>query len=101
RFSTPVFDIKAMTIIAPVAIILVAENLGHLKALSALIGRNLDSYLGRAFIGDGIATMLAASFGGTGMTTYAENIGVMGMTKIYSSLVFVVAATFAILLGFS
>jgi putative pyrimidine permease RutG len=101
KFSAPVFDIKAMTIIAPVAIILVAENLGHLKALSALIGRNLDPYLGRAFIGDGIATMVAASFGGTGMTTYAENIGVMGMTKIYSSLVFVVAATFAVLLGFS
>jgi putative pyrimidine permease RutG len=101
NFSTPVFDLKAMTAIAPVAIILVAENLGHLKALGALIGRNLDPYLGRAFIGDGIATMVAASGGGTGMTTYAENIGVMGMTKIYSTLVFVVAATLAILLGFS
>ena len=101
NFSAPVFDIKAMTMIAPVAIILVAENLGHIKALNAMIGRNLDSYLGRAFIGDGIATMVAASCGGTGVTTYAENIGVMGMTKIYSTLVFVVAATFAILLGFS
>ena len=100
-FSAPVFDIKAMTMIAPVAIILVAENLGHIKALSALTGRNLDSYLGRAFIGDGIATVVAAAGGGTGVTTYAENIGVMGMTKIYSTLVFVVAAIFAILLGFS
>jgi hypothetical protein len=69
--------------------------------LGALLGRNLDPYLGRAFIGDGIATMVGASGGGTGVTTYAENIGVMGMTKIYSTLVFVVAAAFAILLGFS
>jgi len=101
NFSEPVFDIKAMTMIAPVAIILVAENLGHIKALNAMIGRNLDSLLGRAFIGDGIATIVAAACGGAGVTTYAENIGVMGMTKVYSTLVFVVAATFAILLGFS
>jgi putative pyrimidine permease RutG len=100
-FFAPQFDLRATVLIAPIAIILVAENLGHLKALGALIGRNLDPYLGRAFIGDGIATMVAASAGGTGMTTYAENIGVMGMTKIYSTLAFVVAAAFAIVLGFS
>jgi len=69
--------------------------------LSAMIGRNLDPYLGRAFIGDGIATMVAGAVGGPGGTTYAENIGVMAVTKIYSTLVFVVAALFAILLGFS
>ena len=90
-----------MALISPIAVILVAENLGHLKAVSTIIGRNLDPYIGRAFIGDGIATMLAASMGGTAVTTYAENIGVMAITKIYSSLVFVVAALFAILLGFS
>jgi xanthine/uracil permease len=66
-----------------------------------MTGKNLDSYLGRAFLGNGLATMIAASSGGTGVTTYAENIGVMAVTKIYSSLVFVVAALSAILLGFS
>ena len=101
KFVTPAFDAKAMTMIAPVAIVLVAENLGHLKALGAMMGRDLDPYLGRAFIGDGIATIVAAFAGGTGMTTYAENIGVMVMTKVYSTLVFVVAAAFAVLLGFS
>ena len=101
KFFAPKFDLRATTLIAPVAVILVAENLGHLKALGALIGRNLDPYLGRAFLGDGIATVVAASGGGTGVTTYAENIGVMGMTKIYSTLAFVVAAIFAIILGFS
>ena len=100
-FSMPVFEPEAMALISPVAVILVAENLGHLKAVSTIIGRNLDPYIGRAFIGDGVATMLAASVGGTAVTTYVENIGVMAVTKIYSSLVFVVAALFAILLGFS
>jgi putative pyrimidine permease RutG len=101
NFSLPVFDGGAMALIAPVAVILVAENLGHVKAVSVMTGRNLDPYLGRAFIGDGVATMISGCGGGTGVTTYAENIGVMAVTKIYSSRVFVVAALFAILLGFS
>ncbi|MFX5602882.1 solute carrier family 23 protein, partial [Acinetobacter baumannii] len=85
------FQGSAMALLAPVAIILVAENLGHIKAVSAMTGPNLDRYIGRAFIGDGLATMLSGSVGGTGVTTYAENIGVMAVTKIYSTLVFVVA----------
>lgn len=101
NFAAPVFRADAMTLIAPVAIILVAENLGHVKAVGAMTGRNLDKYLGRAFVGDGIATMVSASGGGTGVTTYAENIGVMAVTRIYSSLVFVIASVVAILLGFS
>lgn len=101
HFASPVFHASAMALLAPVAIILVAENLGHIKAVSAMTGQNLDRYIGRAFIGDGLATMLSGSVGGTGVTTYAENIGVMALTKIYSTLVFVVAAAIAILLGFS
>jgi len=101
RFESPVFEPHAISVIAPVAIILVAENLGHIKAVSAMTGRNLDKYLGRAFVGDGVATMLSGAVGGTGVTTYAENIGVMTVTKIYSTLVFVIAALIAILLGFS
>src|SRR5215213_7262751 len=92
NFAVPVFDGKAMVLIAPVAIVLVAENLGHIKAIGAMTGRNLDPYLGRAFVGDGIATIVSASGGGTGVTTYAENMGVMAITRIYSTLVFVVAA---------
>ncbi len=100
-FTAPVFTANAMVLIAPVAIILVAENLGHVKAVSAMTGRDLDPYLGRAFLGDGIATLVAGFGGGTGVTTYAENIGVMAVTRIYSTLIFVIAALVAILLGFS
>jgi uracil-xanthine permease len=101
RFVKPVFRADAMALLAPVAIILVAENLGHIKAVGAMTGKNLDRYMGRAFLGDGVATMLSGSLGGTGLTTYAENIGVMAVTRIYSTLVFVVAALIAIVLGFS
>ncbi|SEK17196.1 uracil-xanthine permease [Variovorax sp. OK605] len=100
-FTAPVFTANAMLLIAPVAIILVAENLGHLKAVTAMTGRNLDAYMGRAFIGDGIATVVSGAAGGTGVTTYAENIGVMAATRIYSTAVFVVAAVIALVLGFS
>ena len=101
NFSAPVFSGNAMLLIAPVAIILVAENLGHIKAVTAMTGKNLDRYMGRAFMGDGVATIVAGSAGGTGVTTYAENIGVMAATKIYSTAIFFVAGCMAILLGFS
>src|SRR5215470_12643634 len=99
-FTAPTFQPNAMILIAPVAIILVAENLGHVKAVGAMTGRNLDGYLGRAFLGDGLATIVAGFGGGTGVTTYAENIGVMAVTRIYSTLIFIIAAVVAILLGF-
>ena len=100
-FTAPVFSANAMLLIVPVVVILVAENLGHIKAVTAMTGKNLDVYMGRAFIGDGIATMVSGSAGGTGVTTYAENIGVMAATRIYSTAVFVFAALIAVLLGFS
>lgn len=100
-FHSPVFDANAMLLIVPVVIILVAENLGHIKAVTAMTGKNLDQYMGRAFIGDGVATMVSGAAGGTGVTTYAENIGVMAATRIYSTAVFMVAAILAVLLGFS
>ena len=101
KFTAPVFDTNAALLIAPVALILVAENLGHIKAVAAMTGKNLDPYIGRAFGAYGLAIMVSASAGGTGVTTYAENIGVMAATRIYSTAVFLVAACMALLLGFS
>jgi putative pyrimidine permease RutG len=98
-FVGPKFDGHAISLIAPIAIVLVAENLGHIKAIGAMTGRNLDPYIGRAFVGDGVATMVAGAGGGTGVTTYAENMGVMAVTKVFSSLVFVIAALVAVAMG--
>lgn len=101
HFVTPQFEQATISLIVPVAVILIAENLGHIKAVSAMTNQNFDKDMGRAFVGDGLATMLSASVGGPGVTTYAENIGVMAVTRVYSTLVFVVAGLMAIILGFS
>ena len=100
-FHAPEFQMNAMLIIAPVALILVAENLGHIKAVSAMTGENLDPHIGKAFVADGVATSLAGSVGAPGMTTYGENIGVMAVTRVYSTVVFAIAGVFAIFLGLS
>lgn len=99
-FAAPSFSPAAIALIAPVAIILMAENLGHLKAVAAMTGRSMDADIGRAFVGDGLATIAAGAVGGPGVTTYAENIGVMAATRVYSTLLFVVAAVTAVILGF-
>jgi putative pyrimidine permease RutG len=101
QFSVPPqFTAKALSLFWFVPIVLVAENAGHVYAISGLMKRDLSGYLGRTFMGDGIGTMLSALFGGTGETTYAENIGVMGVTRVFSIPVYMVAAVTAVLLGF-
>jgi uracil-xanthine permease len=101
QFYQPTFDINAIILIAPVAFILIAENLGHIKAVEAMTGQAVSPYMGRAFFADGVCTALSSSVGGTGVTTYAENIGVMAVTKVYSTTIFVVAGLMAVLLGLS
>lgn len=98
---TPRFDRNAIILIAPVAFILVAENIGHFKAVEGMTKAKVTPYMGRAFFADGLATTFSAGFGGTGVTTYAENIGVMAVTKVYSTTIFVIAGIVAILLGLS
>ncbi|KAG0375050.1 hypothetical protein BGX24_009599 [Mortierella sp. AD032] len=95
----PVFEGSAISLIAPVAVVLIVENTGHVKAVGAMTGHSLDKYIGRAFLGDAIATMVSAACGSTGVTTYAENIGVMSITKIFSTQTFLFAAVVAIILG--
>ena len=101
QFYQPTFDINGIILIAPVAFILIAENLGHIKAVEAMTGQAVSPYMGRAFFADGVCTALSSSVGGTGVTTYAENIGVMAVTKVYSTTIFVVAGLMAVLLGLS
>ncbi|WP_070976748.1 uracil-xanthine permease family protein [Corynebacterium sp. MC3] len=100
QFHTPEFHLSAVLVTLPVIVVLIAENIGHVKAVSEMTQRDLDPYQGRALIGDGIATTLAGGFGGSGTTTYAENIGVMAATKVYSTAAYWVASCFAIVLAF-
>lgn len=97
----PEFSLDAIILIAPIAFILIAENLGHFKAVEGMTKSHVTPYIGRGFLADGLATTFSAGFGGTGVTTYAENIGVMAVTKVYSTTIFVMAGIVAIFLGLS
>ena len=99
NFTGPHFSWTAIGLILPVVVVLIAENTGHIKAVGTMTGRNLDGSLGRAYMGDGAATVLSGLGGGSGTTTYAENIGVMAATRVYSTAAYLVAGISAILLG--
>ena len=101
HFQTPEFHLGVVGLFVPVVLVLVAENIGHVKSVSAMTGQNLDGVSGRALMADGAATVLAGIGGGSGTTTYAENIGVMAATKVYSTAAYWVAGVFAIVLSFS
>ncbi|QIX28797.1 nitrate reductase [Nocardioides sp. JQ2195] len=95
----PSFSLTFILLVLPGVIALIAENTGHVKAVAEMTGDDLDPYMGRAIGADGIATAFASAFGGSPTTTYAENIGVMSATRIYSTAAYYVAAIVAILLG--
>ncbi|MET4048270.1 MULTISPECIES: solute carrier family 23 protein [unclassified Rhodococcus (in: high G+C Gram-positive bacteria)] len=101
EFRGPTFELSVVLIALPVVIVLVAENVGHVKAVSAMTGKKLDDLAGDALIADGLATTLAGAAGGSGTTTYAENIGVMAATRVYSTAAYWVAAVTAVVLAFS
>jgi uracil-xanthine permease len=100
-FTAPSFDLSVLGLFAPVVFVLVAENVGHVKSVAAMTDRNLDPLMGRALLADGVATSLAGLGGGSGTTTYAENIGVMAATRVYSTAAYWVAAGGALLLSMS
>ena len=90
-----------MLLVIPAVIALVAENAGHVKAVAEMTGADLDPMMGRAIAADGVGTVIASAVGGSPTTTYAENIGVMAATRVYSTAAYFAAAGFAILFGFS
>ncbi|WOF22713.1 solute carrier family 23 protein [Microbacterium betulae] len=85
----------------PVVLVLIAENVGHVRGVATMTDPSVNAHTGRALIADGVATTLAGGFGGSGTTTYGENIGVMAATRVYSTAVYWVAGLAAILLAFS
>jgi len=100
-FTTPTFNGNAIILFLPVVLVLIAENVGHVKAVAAITGKNLDDEIGNALLADGLATTLAGAGGGSGTTTYAENIGVMAATKVYSTAAYWIAGVGAVLLSLS
>lgn len=99
EFHTPTFSLAVLPLFLPAVIALVAENIGHVKSVGQMTGTDLDPLMGRALAADGVATVLAGAGGGSATTTYAENIGVMAATRIYSTAAYWVAAVVAIVLS--
>jgi len=103
-FTAPAFDLAQLPIylgFLPVVLALIAENVGHVKGVGQLTGRDLDHLTGRALFADGLSTVLAGLGGGSATTTYGENIGVMSATRVFSTAAYWVAGIVAILLGLS
>ena len=100
-WHTPSFTMAAILLVLPAVIALIAENTGHVKAVAEMTGHDLDPVMGRAIAADGFGTVLATSVGGSPTTTYAENIGVMAATRVYSTAAYYVAAAVAIVFGLS
>ena len=100
-FYTPEFNLTAITIILPAALVVIAEHVGHLFVTSNIVGSDLtkDPGLDRSIIGNGISTILSGFFGSTPNTTYGENIGVLAISKVFSTWVIGGAAIFAIILS--
>ncbi|MFW0787978.1 solute carrier family 23 protein [Gordonia sp. CPCC 206044] len=100
-FHAPSFEVSVIPMFLPVVLVLLVENIGHVKSVSTMTGVDYDKRVGRALAADGLATVLAGSGGGSATTTYAENIGVMAATKVYSTAAYWIAGIAAILLGLS
>lgn len=92
---------SAIAMFLPVVLVLIAENVGHVRGVATMTDASVNKYTGRALIADGAATTVAGMFGGSGTTTYGENIGVMAATRVYSTAAYWVAGIFAILLSMS
>ena len=99
-FHAPSVDVSLLPLFLPVVLVLVAENIGHVRTVGLMTRRDLDPLTGRALLADGLATSLSGLGGGVGTTTYAENIGVMASSKVYSTAAYWVAGLTAIALAF-
>ncbi|MBO2520205.1 MAG: uracil permease [Firmicutes bacterium] len=101
-YALPTFDWVAISLVVPAAMVTIAEHLGDVFVLSKVVGREFykEPGLTRTLLGDGLATSLAGLLGGPPNTTYGENVGVLAITRVYSTAVIGLAAVFAILLAF-
>lgn len=97
----PQFRSSVMLAVLPAVLVLTAQTVGFTKAIGAVTGRDLDGHVGDALIGTGLATALAGAGGGSALTPLGENVGVMALSRVYSTAAYLAAAVGAILLAFS
>ncbi|GAA0614048.1 uracil permease [Virgibacillus siamensis] len=95
-------DWSAIMVIIPAALVIIPEHIGHLFVTGNIVKKDLtkDPGLDRSLMGNGISTILSSFFGATPNTTYGENIGVLAITRVYSTWIIGMAAVIAIALSF-
>ena len=97
--TLPTFSVNALLVIAPIALVLVVEHIGHLMTVTNLSGEDCNKYLSSSLLGNGLGTVASGFLGGPALTSIAENIGVMGLSKCYSTRIFWWTAAFAMIIG--
>ena len=95
----PTFDLGAIVLVSPIALVVVIEHIGHLFVIGSMTGRNYNPLLWRSLLGDGLATTVAGFLGAPPATTFAENIGVLSVTRVFATQVFWYAAAAAFIVG--
>ncbi|GGL09867.1 uracil-xanthine permease family protein [Deinococcus radiotolerans] len=102
-FHAPTLDWRAVAIIAPVAVVTFIEHVGDVIVNGRVVGKNFleNPGLSRTLLADGLANMSSAALGGPAATTYAENTGVLALTRVYDPRVLQIGAVFAVLFGCS
>lgn len=95
----PTFNIGAILLIAPVALVVIIEHIGHLLVVGEVVGKDYNKMLPQSLLGDGLATITSGLLGGAPATTYAENIGVMSATRVYATQIFWYAGAIAFIVG--
>ena len=101
KFSLPVFSIRSISIIVPIAIVTIVEHFGDILAIGNVVGKDFFKKPGihRTLMGDGLATSLSAMIGGPANTTYSENTGAVALTGNYNPIIMRIAAVCAITLS--
>jgi uracil permease len=102
KFTAPSFDFNAMMVMAPAALVVISEHIGHLFVTGKIVNRDLikDPGLHRSLLSDGLSTMLSGFCGSCPTTTYGENMGVMAVTGVYSVYVIGGAGVISIIIAF-
>lgn len=101
-WQAPVFNKAAILMFAPLAFVTIIEDLGHMIVLGNITHSDPIEKPGfnRVLLGNGLATGIASFLGGPPVTTYGENIGVLAVTRVYSTFNIWVAAFIAVILSF-
>jgi uracil permease len=96
------FNLSDILIILPAALVIIPEHIGHLIVTGNIVNKDLtkEPGLDKSLMGNGISTILSSFVGATPNTTYGENIGVLAITRVYSTWVIGGAAVIAIILSF-